>query len=153
MKYYYGAVLAMWKSSTGMLINPPVVFTLMRQRWSSTTFSLLLASLVWTSNTYFTLGSPYDVRNCTPRCKSTCNVEKSWACCVEERAFREKHVLFLPGTKHTKYLGFFPWQKLEVRIFRAKTSRTTVCMLHPYISQPSGVIYFQKSSQTGTVPT
>ncbi len=50
--YYYGAVLTMWKSSTGMLINPPVVFTLMRQRWSSTTFSLFLVLLMWTSNTY-----------------------------------------------------------------------------------------------------
>ncbi len=32
----------MYKSSTGILINPPVVFTLMRQRWSSTNFSHLL---------------------------------------------------------------------------------------------------------------
>ncbi len=28
----------MWKSSSRMLINPPVTSTLMRQRWSSTTF-------------------------------------------------------------------------------------------------------------------
>ncbi len=34
--------LTMSKSSTGMLINPPNVFTLMRQRWSRITFSLLL---------------------------------------------------------------------------------------------------------------
>jgi hypothetical protein len=34
----------MWKSSTAMLINPPVVFTLMRQRWNGTTFSVLLAT-------------------------------------------------------------------------------------------------------------
>jgi hypothetical protein len=33
-----------------MLINPRVIFRLMRQRWSNTTFSLLLALLVLTSN-------------------------------------------------------------------------------------------------------
>ncbi len=54
--YYYGAVLTMWKSSTGMLINPPVVFTLMRQRWNNT-FSLQLALHVWTSNIIFTPGN------------------------------------------------------------------------------------------------
>ena len=48
----------MWKSSRGMLINPRVVFTLMRPRWSSTTFSLLLALLVWTSNTYLHQAAP-----------------------------------------------------------------------------------------------
>ncbi len=42
-----------------MQINPPVVFTFTRHRWSSTTFSLLLAFDVWASNTYFTLGSSY----------------------------------------------------------------------------------------------
>ncbi len=44
-----------------MQINPPVVFTFTRQRWSSnvTTFSLLLAFAVWASNTYFIPGSSY----------------------------------------------------------------------------------------------
>ncbi len=44
----------MWKSQNEMQINPPVVFTFMRQRWSSTTFSFLPAMLVWTSNIFFT---------------------------------------------------------------------------------------------------
>ncbi len=34
------------KSSSGMLINPPIVFTFTRRRWSSTTFSVFLALLV-----------------------------------------------------------------------------------------------------------
>ncbi len=36
----------------GMLTNSPVVFTIMCQKWSNTTFSLSLALLVVTSNTY-----------------------------------------------------------------------------------------------------
>jgi hypothetical protein len=37
-----------------MLINPRIVFTFTRQRWSSTTFSTYLALLVYcTSSTYF----------------------------------------------------------------------------------------------------
>ncbi len=48
----------MWKSLSGMLINPRIVFRLMRQRWSSTTFSPLLALIVWTSNTYSHLAAP-----------------------------------------------------------------------------------------------
>ncbi len=35
--------LSMWQSPNEMQINPPIVFNLTRQRWSSTTFSLLLA--------------------------------------------------------------------------------------------------------------
>ncbi len=43
----------MWKSSSGMLINPRVVFTFTRQRWrSTTTFSSLLILPLWTSKTY-----------------------------------------------------------------------------------------------------
>ncbi len=42
----------MWKSSTRMLINPPVVFTFTRKRWGSTTFSSLLTLHGWTTNTY-----------------------------------------------------------------------------------------------------
>ncbi len=44
----------MRKSPNEMQINPPVVFTFTRQRWSSTSFRLLLAFDVWASNTYFT---------------------------------------------------------------------------------------------------
>ncbi len=44
----------MWKSSTPMLINPPVVFMFTRQRCgsTSTTFSSLLTLHGWTTNTY-----------------------------------------------------------------------------------------------------
>jgi hypothetical protein len=44
----------MWKSSLGLLINPRVVFTLTRQRGSSTTFSSWLTLIVWTSNIFHT---------------------------------------------------------------------------------------------------
>ncbi len=43
------------KSMSGMLINPPIVFTSMRQRWSSTTFSSYLALLVCRSNTVYAI--------------------------------------------------------------------------------------------------
>ncbi len=38
------------KSASGMLINPRIVFTFTRQRWSSTPFSSYLALLVWRLN-------------------------------------------------------------------------------------------------------
>ncbi len=61
----------MWKSPIEMQINPPVVFTFTRQRWSSTTFNLLLPFAVWASNTYFTPGCSYPFSlaatiQCTP---------------------------------------------------------------------------------------
>jgi hypothetical protein len=51
--YYYGASLRKFiceASASRMLINPGIVFTFTRQRWSSTTFSSYLALLVWRSN-------------------------------------------------------------------------------------------------------
>ncbi len=49
----------MWKSSSEMLVNPRVVFTFTRQRWSSTTFSSLLTFYVWTSNIFSHLSALY----------------------------------------------------------------------------------------------
>jgi hypothetical protein len=37
------------QSASGMFINPPIIFTIKRQRWSSTAFSSYLALLVWRS--------------------------------------------------------------------------------------------------------
>jgi hypothetical protein len=38
------------KSARGKLINPPIVFTFTRQRWSSSTCNSYLALLLWRSN-------------------------------------------------------------------------------------------------------
>ncbi len=46
----------MWKSSSGMLVNPRVVFTFTGQRWS-TTFSFLLTLHVWTLNIFSLLSA------------------------------------------------------------------------------------------------
>ncbi len=54
--YCIYSIILLWrkftcdKSASGMLINPGIVFTFTRQRWSSTTFSSYLALLVWRSN-------------------------------------------------------------------------------------------------------
>ncbi len=52
----YSTVILLWrkfiydKSTSGMLINPRIVFTFTRKSWSNTTFSSYLALLVWRSN-------------------------------------------------------------------------------------------------------
>ncbi len=46
-QYYYGASLYVNQRKEK---NPPIIFKFTRQRWSSTTFGLYLALLVWRSN-------------------------------------------------------------------------------------------------------
>jgi len=49
--------LSMKKSASRMLLNPRIVFTFTRQRWS-TTFSSYLALLMWRSNIHIILHPP-----------------------------------------------------------------------------------------------
>jgi hypothetical protein len=52
----YSIVILLWrkficaKSGSGMLKNPPIVFTFTRQKWSSISFCSYLVLLVWRSN-------------------------------------------------------------------------------------------------------
>jgi hypothetical protein len=50
--------LSMKKSASGILINPPIILTFPRQRWSSTTFSSYVALLVGRSNKRITSYQP-----------------------------------------------------------------------------------------------
>ncbi len=66
----YSIVIILWrkfmcdKSASGMLINPPIVFTFTRQRWSSTKFRSYLALLVWRSNIRIISHPPTSFSSC-----------------------------------------------------------------------------------------
>ncbi len=93
--------------------------------------------------------SKVPVRNFT-QCKSTCYFETSWVCCEGAPAFREKCELFMPGTKHTTYLGIYQGKGSWYRVFLGQKRQNYVCCIQTFPGQAAAFTFRKVYKQVPT---